>query len=220
MDPRDLEWYAKQFPLSDPADWGRPGSFVEYGPGWAQVSTVPFRLFKGTQAEGGIRVPFIVSGPGVRRGRINHDILDVMDVPATMLEVAGVEHPRSFAGREVVPLEGISWFGLGLQQTYFHRGPPREWLGFAFAGDRALRKGRWKLTWLQPPFGAGSWRLYRIDRDPSELEDLSERYPERRDALALLWHEYAEAHGVVIPGVEGPEPNPEADDDAEPVAAR
>ena len=66
MDRRDGEWYAQQFPKTDMAEWGRPGSFVEYGPGWAQVSTVPFRLFKGTQAEGGIRAPIIISGMGVK----------------------------------------------------------------------------------------------------------------------------------------------------------
>jgi arylsulfatase len=219
MDPRDAEWYAQQFPETDMESWARPGSFVEYGPGWAQVSTVPFRLFKGTQAEGGIRVPLILSGPGVEsRGGINRDILHVMDVPATILEVAGVAHPRRFAGRDVVPLDGTSWFSL--QRSYFRREQPHEWLGFEFAGERALRKGRWKLTWMAPPFGAASWRLYRIDRDPSELQDLAAKRPEKRDELAALWQEYAARYGVVVPGDEAPETEPADEGDGEPLAIR
>ena len=60
------EWFERQFPKQDLANWGLEGSFVNVGPAWAQVSSVPFRLFKGTLAEGGIRSPLIVSGPGVR----------------------------------------------------------------------------------------------------------------------------------------------------------
>ena len=225
MDPQDAEWYAKQFPVTDVEDWGKPGSWVEYGPGWAQVSTVPFRLFKGTQAEGGIRVPIIMAGVAVgRRGRVSHDLIHIMDLPATILDLAQVEHPATFAGRSVVPLEGVSLFTL--RSNVFVRAESHEWLGMEFAGERAIRKGRWKMTWLTPPFGAGTWRLYRIDRDPSELQDLAEKKPGKKQELEKLWQEYADAHGVVIPAEEripdDPEEAPEDGDEGEgePVAAR
>ena len=32
---------------------------------------------------------------------------------------------------------------------------------------------------MRRPFGTGSWRLYRLDRDPSELYDKSAAEPER-----------------------------------------
>jgi arylsulfatase A-like enzyme len=221
MEHRDREWYEKQFPERGKAEWGRPGSFVEYGPGWAQVSTVPFRLFKGTQAEGGIRAPVIASGVGVqKRDAVNDGIAHVMDVPATILELAGVDHPATFAGRSVVPMEGTSWFTL--HRTIFDREDPHPWLGMEFAGDRALRKGRWKLVWMAPPFGTGAWRLYRIDRDPSEIEDLVGKKPEKKAELEALWQEYARAHGVVIPKDELPEDaeGDEQEEEAEPVASR
>ena len=215
MEERDLEWYAEQFPLTEIEDWGKPGSFVEYGPAWAQVSMVPFRLFKGTQAEGGIRSPIIMSGMGVPRAKkAEKELLHVMDVPATILDLADVAHPATFAGRSVVPLEGTSWFSL--RRSLLVKDVPHVWLGMEFAGDRVLRKGRWKLVWMEPPFGAGSWRLYRIDRDPSELQDLAGRKPKTKAELEALWQEYAKAHGVVIPKEETPE-----DETAEePVAAR
>lgn len=52
--PTAKDWFAKTFD-NRIENWGRPGSCVEYGPPWAQVSSVPFRLFKGVVAEGGVR---------------------------------------------------------------------------------------------------------------------------------------------------------------------
>ena len=36
-------------------DWGKKGTFIQYGSAWAQVSAGPFRMFKGFLSEGGIR---------------------------------------------------------------------------------------------------------------------------------------------------------------------
>jgi arylsulfatase len=199
MDARNRAWYAQQFPDSDFESWGRPGAFVEYGAAWAQVGMVPFRLFKGTHAEGGIRSPLIVSGPGVaRRGRLSHAVLHVTDLTPTFLELAKVPHPHEYGGRAVASPQGVSAVPLLAGGWRAGRGS-HEWLGFEFAGDRALRRGPWKLVWMPAPFGAGEWRLYRIDRDPAELFDRSEKKPEERQALLALWEEYARANGVVLP---------------------
>ena len=42
---------------------GLPNSFVEMGPGWAQASSSPFRLFKSFTSEGGIKAPLIIKMP-------------------------------------------------------------------------------------------------------------------------------------------------------------
>ncbi len=47
------------------SNWGKRGSRIAQGPGWAQASSTPFHLYKNFLAEGGIRSPLIVSGPGV-----------------------------------------------------------------------------------------------------------------------------------------------------------
>jgi arylsulfatase A-like enzyme len=209
MDPRDSDWYAQQFPDTRQENLGQPGSFVEYGPGWAQVSTVPFRLFKGTQAEGGIRSPLIVAGPGVRRSarftrpRISRAVLHVTDLAPTFLELAGVEHPKTWQGRSVAPLRGRSLVDH-LAGAFRARKGPHDSLGFGYAGSRALRRGRWKLVWMPPPFGADKWRLYRLDHDPSELWDKSAGHPEQVAELSALWERYARENGVPLP--DGGEP--------------
>ncbi len=204
MDSRNREWFRKQFPETGIESWGRPGAFVEYGAGWAQVSSVPFRLFKGTQAEGGIRSPLIVAGPGVLpsrlpwRTRISTAPLHVMDLAPTFLELAGVEHPRIWKGRSVAPLQGKSLVPH-FAKPVLERAGPHEQLAFAFAEGRALRRRRWKITWMPPPFGTDTWRLYRIDLDPSELYDKAKKKPAKVAELEALGLEYAKRNGVRIP---------------------
>lgn len=203
-------WFEDQFPLQDRTHWGRAGSFVGVGPGWAQVSSVPFRLFKGTLAEGGIRSPLIVSGAGVKgpnatgRPRVARDLLHVMDLVPTFLELADVPHPHNHGGREVAPLQGRSLVPL----LAGARAAPRSWHGFGYADQGAVRAGRWKLVLMPPPFGVGRWRLYRLDHDPSELFDLSEQEPDRVEQLSSLFTRYAEENGVVLPALAAQKPRP------------
>jgi arylsulfatase len=164
----------------------------------------PFRLFKGTLAEGGIRSPLIVAGPGVTttRGLLGirerpptHALLSVMDLTPTFLEMAGVEHPSRWDGHAVAPLQGGSLVPL-LAGGFTARNGPHEWLGFELGGEKAVRRGGYKAVLLPKPFGNGDWRLYRLELDPAELYDDSERHPEVKAALVALWEEYARDNGV------------------------
>jgi arylsulfatase len=206
MDRRDRAFYAEQFPVVDPTQWGGPGTFLEYGAAWAQVSMLPFRLFKGNLAEGGIRSPLIVSGPGVkttrgliglRKRRRTRALLSVADLTPTFLELAGVDHPASWQGRPVAPLWGRSLVPL-LAGDFRARAGPHEWLGFELGGQKALRRGDWKLVVMPVPFGGGDWRLYHIDRDPAELYDRAEADTDRKEELVALWERYARENGVVL----------------------
>jgi len=193
---RDREWITQNFPNNELENWGLPGSFVEYGAAWAQTSSVPFRLFKGTLAEGGIRSPLVASGPGVlRQGESTEALLHVTDIAPTLLRVAGISHPKSYRGRTVEPPSGRSLLPLWSGAQPATRGPD-DWIGFELYGDRALRRGSWKIVQMPRPLGTGSWRLYRLDRDPAELYDRAVRDPRRLAELVSLWEQYARAHDV------------------------
>ncbi len=178
---------------------GRKGSFAEYGPAWAQVSSTPFRLFKGFLTEGGTRSPLIVSGPGVQgAGGLNTDaILHVMDLAPTLLELAGVEHPTTFRGRDIVPMQGKSWAPMLDGEVQSPRGPD-DWLGWELFGNRAIRQGDWKISWHFEPYGIWDWQLFNLAADPGEQYDLSERFPEEKTRLIVLWDEYVEMNGVIL----------------------
>lgn len=196
--PAAKAWFDKTFDNRF-ENWGRPGSCVEYGPSWAQVSSVPFRLFKGVEAEGGIRAPFIASGPGVQHaGAINHSVLHVMDLLPTFLETAGVEHPAKHGGGALAPPQGKSmWPLLGGHQPATRTND--EWLGWELFGNRAIRQGDWKLLYLlKAAGGTGDWELFNLRDDPAELHDLSAKHPEKRQALLKLWDEYVKRNGVIV----------------------
>ncbi len=178
---------------------GRKGSFAEYGPAWAQVSMTPFRLFKGFLAEGGTRSPLIVSGPGVQGagGLDTSAILHVMDLTPTLLELADVEHPATYDGRDIVPMQGKSWVQMLDGGVKSPRGPD-DWLGFELFGNRAIRQGDWKISWHYRPYGIWDWQLFNLAADPGEQYDLSERFPEEKTRLIALWDEYVEMNGVII----------------------
>ncbi len=201
-------------PIED-ADWtwkggdnrlssiGRPGSYVSCGPGWAQASTAPFRLFKAFPTEGGVRVPAIVVLPeGPRQGTRDEAFASVKDVVPTVLEFAGVEPPgRSYQGRPIAQLEGTSMlpFLRGEAPTVH---PPDHVMAWELFGRRAVMQGRWKLLWLWEPYGPERWELYDVARDPGESRDLSAEHPEKGEALLALWSEYARRNAVILPSVD------------------
>jgi len=196
--PTAREWFEKTFD-NRPENWGRPGSCVEYGPAWAQVSSVPFRLYKGVEAEGGIRAPLIVSGPGVRHaGTLNRTVMHVMDLVPTLLESAKVEHPAKRAGGSVAAPQGKSLWPL-LSGNASQIRTDSDWLGWELFGNSAIRQGDWKLLYLlKAAGGTGDWQLFNLREDPAEMHDLSEKHPDKRQAMLQLWDEYVEKNHVIV----------------------
>jgi arylsulfatase len=179
---------------------GRKFSRIAQGPAWAQVSMTPFRLFKGFTTEGGIRSPLIISGPGVTNlGTHNDAFAHVMDITATILDAAGVDHPgTSYRGRNVEPLRGRSMMKVlsGKAEFVCENDTAVSW---EMLGFRAVRKGDFKLVWLPIPFGNDDWQLYDLSKDPAELNDLSQERPKLRKEMIDVWKQYSREVGVVLP---------------------
>jgi arylsulfatase A-like enzyme len=180
-------------------DWGQAATYIKYGPAWAQVSAGPFRMYKGYMSEGGIRSPMIVAGEGVMDpGRITDALAHIMDVSATILDAAGVEHPDTFEGEPIAAMQGVSLAPL-LESTRESVRAPTDWIGWELAGNRAVKMGDWKLLWQCEPAGTGEWQLYDIRNDPAEMNDLAAVHPDIRDQMAGHWDEYASANNVILP---------------------
>jgi len=182
-----------------PSNWGRPGSRIAQGAGWAQASSTPFRLFKGFIAEGGIRSPLVISGPGVTyAGETVHAVAHVMDIAPMLLHIAGTVYPPSYDGKSVVPMRGKSMFSLLNQRNAVVR-EPAEPLAWEFFNWRAVRMGNFKATWISRPFGESDWQLFDLATDPGESSDLSKQQPAVTQQLISAWEEYAKEVGVVPP---------------------
>jgi arylsulfatase len=174
---------------------GKRGSFIGYGPNWARVSAAPFRMFKAYTYEGGIRSPAIVVGPGVRAGARSDAFVNVKDVAPTLLEAAGVEHP-SVRDRREPPMQGRSALAFLEGRAASVHGPTDVDCLELF-GRVAVRQGRFKLTYSNPPWGAGRWELYDIVSDPAESRDLSRQRPQELKHMLVEWDGCMARNGIV-----------------------
>jgi arylsulfatase len=197
---RDFLFAASAWSQTHPNAWGDPGSWVAYGPLWAQVSMTPFSQYKGWTAEGGIRNALVVSGPAVKRqkGSINRGLMHVADLMPTLLEVAGATYPKAIAGREPPPLMGKSWVPVLAGQAESPR-TDQDVLAWEIFGNRALRQGSWKIRWEYKPFGKGDWELFDVAADPAERKDLAAERPDKLKAMVALWDDYVRTNHVILP---------------------
>jgi arylsulfatase A-like enzyme len=184
-----------------PNAWGDPGSYVAYGPMWAQVSMTPFSQYKGWMGEGGIRNALIVSGPVVNRpaGSINNGQMHVVDIMPTLLEIANVKYPEKFEdGRELPPLIGKSWVNVLTGKSESPR-TEKDYMAWEIFGNRALIQGDWKIRWEYKSIGKGDWELFNLANDSGERKDLAKENPEKLNALLKLWDNYVKENNVIIP---------------------
>ncbi|MCB9913968.1 MAG: sulfatase-like hydrolase/transferase [Planctomycetes bacterium] len=102
--------------------------------------------------------PLVVRGPGVRRGR-SAALAYLLDLPATLAELTGVEPPEGQDGESFAPL------------LRGERDTARRELVTAYCDvQRALRDERWKL--IRYP-QVDRTQLFDLARDPDEVHDLA-----------------------------------------------
>jgi arylsulfatase len=197
---RDYLFAAKMWSQTNPNAWGDPGSYVGYGPMWAQVSMTPFSQYKGWVGEGGIRNALVVSGPVVKRpkGSISRGLMHVADLMPTLLEIAGASYPKTLDGRELPPLMGKSWGPVLAGQAESPR-TEQDYLAWEIFGNRAVRQGDWKLRWEYKPLGKADWELFNLAADPSERKDLAAERSDKVRELVAVWDSYVRANNVVLP---------------------
>ncbi len=177
---------------------GLPGSLIDMGPGWAQASSSPLRLFKGFTSEGGIRAPLIIKMPssGIKHeGEWNKSFVHVSDIMPTVLALAGANYPQETKGTPLKQPIGKSILPLLNGETTALSA--EKGMGWELFEGKAYIKGNWKILRLGKPFGTGTWQLYDLEKDPGEINDLSQQFPAKRDSLISDWMKYAEENGVI-----------------------
>lgn len=178
----------KDAPASGP---GPMDSFHTYDTPWADVSNTPFYGYKDTCYEGGNATPLIMHWPAglrTRAGAITPAVGHIMDLMPTALELAGARYPKEFQGQPIPPMEGRSLVPL-------LRGRERaghEALYWEYNGDRAVRRGDWKLV----SFADRPWELYDLSTDRAEQHNLASLRPDLAAELATNWSAWAKRLGV------------------------
>ncbi|HWA63098.1 MAG TPA: sulfatase-like hydrolase/transferase, partial [Caulobacteraceae bacterium] len=179
-------------------DIGGPDTHSNFPWGWAMASNTPLKRYKQNTHGGGIRDPLVIAWPNgiAARGELRGQFRHACDVVPTLLEVLGIEAPKTIAGVEQQPLEGVSFAA-----TFGAADPPRgQAQYFEMFGHRGLWKDGWKAVAYHPPgtaFDDDVWELYHLDEDFSESEDLAKVHPEKLAALIQAWWAEAEANKVL-----------------------
>ena len=162
-------------------EWGRLGGWTSSsGRGWANLSNAPFRMYKRYTHEGGVATPLIVHWPkGVRaRGELRHAPGHLIDIAPTCLAAAGL------------PAKGME--GENLLPVFTRDRKQERTLFWEHEGNRAVRRGNYKLVALHD----SPWELYDMDRDRSELNDLSRVMPGKVQELQRAYEAWARRAGV------------------------
>ncbi len=166
-----------------------PGSaktFLCLGPGWSSAANTPFRLHKSWVHEGGIATPLIAHWPqGIAaRGQLRRNPGHVIDLAPTILELAGGQWPRTYAGQAVPPPPGKSLVPvLAKDDSVTH-----DYFWWYHIGNRALRMGDWKLVATD----RSPWELYDLRDDRSESKNLAAEHPEKVSELDRVWAQHME----------------------------
>lgn len=154
----------------------------------------PLRAGKGSAYEGGVRVPFIVSWPGVTQPGTTSDVPVITpDIPATVMALAGVGPDPAF------PLDGRDLSGLlaggtlDREAIYWHY--PHYHPGGATPYS-AIRAGSWRLVHF---YEDGRDELYDLAADEGETTNLASQEPARAEALRARLDAWLVESGAQLP---------------------
>ena len=114
--------------------------------------------------DGAMRIPLIFRGPGVPAGRETDELVEILDVMSTVLDMLGLETPAGNQGMSLVPvMQGAA----GREAIYM--------MGMR---NKTLRS----KTATYSIYDNGEEILFDLTKDPHQLRNLSLR-PERRKLL-------------------------------------
>ncbi len=168
---------------------------VSIAKGLSYTSVLPFRGGKGSNFEGGIRVPFFIQAPGITKpGSINATPVIGTDFYPTLLELAGLplKPEQHLDGVSLAPLlKGGTIEERDLFWHYPHYAPhgrgPSSW----------MRSGDWKLIHY---WEDGRDALYNLAEDVGEQNDLAAKNPEKAKELRSRLDRWLADVGAKIPG--------------------
>jgi arylsulfatase A-like enzyme len=204
----NLEPESMAFKLSMLDELGSDRTYNHYPVGWAIAMDTPFQWTKQVASHfGGTQNGIAISWPrGIKaRGEIRPQFQHVIDVAPTILEVTGIQAPKTINGVTQKPMEGAS-----MVYAFDNANAPTRHTTqyFEIVGNRGMYRDGWiaSTTPLRPPWvvtGAEPspddfpWELYHVTTDFSQAQNLAAQNPQKLKELQKLFLAEAAKYNVL-----------------------
>jgi len=169
----------------------------------------PLRGHKATIWEGGVRVPFMIAGPGVRPNSISRTPVVGYDILPTICDLAGIAPwPKAVEGgsmKAVILGDGSAPVRRAGEFLVFH------WPHYQHAKhstpDTTILADGWKLHYW---WETKRVQLFQLDKDLGESQDIAQEQPERATKLKATLEAYLKTIDAQLPEIN---PNYDPKDD-------
>ena len=125
-----------------------------------------------------VDIPFVMWGPGIERGAVCDSLVELQDLTNTIMDLAGLEMPEAEDSLSLVPiLRGEKTGHREYQVSALLSGEKtenREYQVSALTGWQMINDGRYKLIVADDEQN----RLYDLDQDPWETNNIAEEKPD------------------------------------------
>ncbi len=197
------QWFNRVGYETDIDNLGERGSWVAIGPSNATIAASPLAFYKFHANEGGLRVPLVMSGPGItQQGELTDEFVFVTDLAPTILGLLDIDnHNGNWKGEAMEPIVGsdFSEYLHGSAQQIHIASEP---IGYELGGSSALFKGDYKIVINRFEQNETEWHLYNIKVDPGEVNDLRAEQPLLFEEMLADYEVWAQANDV-LPMPEG-----------------
>jgi len=139
----------------------------------------PLRSGKTSGYEGGLRIPFVISGIG-SEGKINPENIIVEDVFPTVLGLAEVSNKKSMDGKSIIPLIQKNQSNAH-RLLFWHHPHMRSNGSNDIQPFSAIRQGKWKLIYFHKD---QHFEFYDTEKDLGESKNLFQENPQKGLFLA------------------------------------
>jgi len=154
-----------------------------------------------------VRVPLVITGPGIPKGRRVEAPVQTIDILPTVLGALDIPRPPRIRGRDLgawLQHEGTTGAAPVASTALPAAGARRAGqAAFAETDDQTLlAEAQWRLVCARR---AGACALYDLDLDPSEMRDVSAAEPDRFTAMKAALRRLENSHGEYERASGGPD---------------
>ncbi|WP_020524703.1 arylsulfatase [Catelliglobosispora koreensis] len=184
-----------EFLIEHLSQFGTPAAYNHFAVGWAHAMDTPYQWTKQVASHwGGTRNGMLVHWPsGIKaRGEIRSQFHHVIDIAATVLDIAGLPAPQEVHGIPQMPLHGLS-----MRYAFDDVAAPERHTTqyFEMFCNRGIYHQGWTAVtkhstpWLMgemPALDDDTWELYAPD-DWTQAHDIAAQQPETLRRLQQIF---------------------------------